>query len=371
LVLATVQKALAIGPDGRIYVRSTSNAEASRDRLDVLDPAGGAWLRTAPLDTGTAVLIGSRGSAWQVPKAALLAGRSRERRQSKSFALQSFSGDTLSLADLRGQVALVAFWASWCGPCREELPLLDSLHQALARPDFMVIGINEDLNEADGRAFAAQLGLRIPSLLGRGNMRQRFHYSGLPYSVLIDRQGRIVREYYGFGGRDAFDDDVAAAVLQELGTLRQVHAADGGHRHTHVVDSLPGDAETGTRLPDEAHAHSHAPSQPVTGNEIEELARHLARLRDVEPGSADEVPADHWQAVRSALALIDGDVDGLMARHSGSYELIRLMSLKTQLHVDSERLPDLDKTDFTQAWSDHLNSLRHLLEAYNALSANP
>ncbi len=217
LLLSSVQKASAIGPDGLLYVRAAANEPGEYDRLDVLDPETGGWLRSAPLDTGTAVLVGSRGAVWEAPRGALLVERTRERREFPSFALETFEGDSLRLEELRGKVVLVSFWASWCAPCREELPLLDSLNAAIQRPDFALIGIAEDVNEEDARAFADEIGLQMPSVLGHGRMRQRYHYSGLPYSVLLDREGRIIKEYYGFGGRQAFDREVAGRVLAALG----------------------------------------------------------------------------------------------------------------------------------------------------------
>ncbi|MEE8520424.1 MAG: TlpA disulfide reductase family protein [Gemmatimonadota bacterium] len=234
LALATVQKASAIGPDGLLYVRTAANAEASKDRLDVLDPATGLWLESADVDSGTAILVGERGAAFEVSTAALLEERDRERRPFTSFALQTFqTGDSLSLEDLEGKVKLVSFWASWCGPCRKELPLLDSLNNALARSDFTVIGINEDVQEEDARAFAEGLNLRMTTLLGRGRMRRVYHYSGLPYSVLLDRDGLVIKEYYGFGGREAFDLHVAARVMAALGIEVDEPAALAAEEHDH------------------------------------------------------------------------------------------------------------------------------------------
>jgi thiol-disulfide isomerase/thioredoxin len=148
-----------------------------------------------------------------------------ERRAFHSFGLETFDGDSLSLEDLRGKVALISFWASWCGPCRAELPVLDSLGSAIERDDFLVVGINEDVNEDAARAFAAMLGIDFPQLLGRGRMHQRYNYIGLPYSVLVDREGRVVYETYGFGGRAFFNREVVGRVMAELGRSAE-HADD-------------------------------------------------------------------------------------------------------------------------------------------------
>jgi thiol-disulfide isomerase/thioredoxin len=143
--------------------------------------------------------------------------RADGRREFKSFALETFEGDSLTLEGLRGKVTLISFWASWCGPCRAEMPVLDSLSNAIQRDDFRVVGINEDVNEDAARAFAALLGIEFPLLLGRGHMHKRYDYIGLPYSVLVDREGRVIYETYGYGGREFFDREVAGRVLAELG----------------------------------------------------------------------------------------------------------------------------------------------------------
>jgi thiol-disulfide isomerase/thioredoxin len=144
-------------------------------------------------------------------------GRAGGRRTFQSFALETFDGDSLSLEGLRGKVTLISFWASWCAPCRAELPVLDSLSNAIQRDDFRVVGINEDVNEEAARAFAAMLRIDFPLLLGRGRMFQHYDYIGLPYSVLVDRDGRVVYETYGFGGREFFDREVVGRVMAELG----------------------------------------------------------------------------------------------------------------------------------------------------------
>lgn len=377
LQLATVQKALAIGPDGLLYVRSAADPSGGRDRLDVIDPQTGFWLASAPLDTGTAVLVGTRGAVWQVQPTDLLGGPDRERRDFPAFALQTFQGDSLSLDDLNGNVALVSFWASWCGPCRQELPLLDSLHRAIDRPEFEVVGINEDVDERAAREFADELGLSFTNLLGRGRMRGRYHYSGLPYSVLLDRDGRIVREYYGFGGRDSFDREVTARVLTELGAAPGPGGVPGDTKSeaTHVHDDGTQTA-TGQHDPDEMGTsasaarrevpirHEHASNRDVTGSELERLARHMTEIEELRPDSPADVPNSHWRTLRDGLAHADAVRDDFLDRFAGTPELVRFLALRTQLYVDADRLSTLETEKFPERWDQHLAAIRHLLETY-------
>lgn len=100
----------------------------------------------------------------------------------------SADGSPLSVDALRGKIVLVNFWASWCGPCRKELPSLDRL--AAKRSDLVVIAASVDADRDDGvRAFAG----RYPHLrLGFSALPavQRFGALGMPYSVVLDRNGR-------------------------------------------------------------------------------------------------------------------------------------------------------------------------------------
>ena len=70
----------------------------------------------------------------------------RARRIAPSFTLPSRSGDTVSLDKLKGQVVMLNFWASWCGPCRQEMPLLDQMHKRYSSLGFTLVGVNVEAN---------------------------------------------------------------------------------------------------------------------------------------------------------------------------------------------------------------------------------
>src|SRR5436190_820564 len=121
-----------------------------------------------------------------------------------TFALPDLRGDTVTLATFRGKVTLVNFWASWCDPCREEFPLMAALYRELDRKDFAIAAISDDVDAGKMLAFVRQFRPPFPILVGGGRMKQTYHYRGLPYSVLLDRQGRVVERIFGFGGTDEF-----------------------------------------------------------------------------------------------------------------------------------------------------------------------
>jgi cytochrome c biogenesis protein CcmG/thiol:disulfide interchange protein DsbE len=118
------------------------------------------------------------------------------------FAVVAPSGDSLRSADLAGRVLLVNVWASWCAPCREELPQLDSLAARFAAGRVTFVALSDDVDGAAAREFLAvfrgMTHLRVG--LGLGRLKSVYRYPGLPFTMLVDPTGRIVRTWYGFGG---------------------------------------------------------------------------------------------------------------------------------------------------------------------------
>lgn len=118
-----------------------------------------------------------------------------------AFSVGTPEGGTLTAAALEGKVALVNVWASWCAPCREELPALNSLAARYDTSRVVFVALSDDVNSIAAREFL-MLG-SLPNMrvgLGLGELRNVFHYPGLPFTVLADRNGRIVRTWFGYGG---------------------------------------------------------------------------------------------------------------------------------------------------------------------------
>jgi len=111
------------------------------------------------------------------------------------YTLGSGSGERVSARDFDGQVVLVNFWATWCKPCREEMPMLVDLNDSLRERPFRVVGIAlDDVQQA--RDFADGLGVDYPILVGSTDVMAVIRLYGnlsgvLPYSVLVDRDGVI------------------------------------------------------------------------------------------------------------------------------------------------------------------------------------
>src|SRR5256714_918416 len=205
---ALVNVALALGPDGRLYALGSDDSSATRLRVDVLDTAGGALLAAPhPRAPQTAVAADARGGVLAVaagPPPPRAPGPERA-TFTPPFALPDVHGDTVTLARFAGKVTLVNFWASWCDPCREEFPHMAQLYRELDRKDFEIVAISDDVDRGKMAAFLREYRPPFPILVGGGRMKQIYHYRGLPYSVLLDRQGRIIERIFGFGGSAEFE----------------------------------------------------------------------------------------------------------------------------------------------------------------------
>jgi len=141
------------------------------------------WLNPPTVDSAASLSVANRTPEQMIG----------ERRP--DYTLGSSSGAMTSARDFDGQVVLVNFWATWCAPCREEMPMLSATRDRWQTGGFEVVGIALD-DVAQARAFADELGISYPVLIGSTDVmtvpRLYGNQSGvLPYSVLIDRQGII------------------------------------------------------------------------------------------------------------------------------------------------------------------------------------
>lgn len=109
-----------------------------------------------------------------------------------NFTLKSNSGKNLKLSEFRGQVVMLNFWASWCGPCRQEMPLLDKLYQRYKPLGFTILGINvdEDINEA--HKMLRSIPVTFPILFDTENkVSELYKVKAMPSTFLIDRDGNM------------------------------------------------------------------------------------------------------------------------------------------------------------------------------------
>jgi peroxiredoxin len=115
------------------------------------------------------------------------------------FTLRNTDGRNLRLKEQRGQVVLVNFWASWCGPCKQEMPHLNRLHDKYRSAGFVLLGVNIDEDAQLGAATAGRWGLKFPVLLDTDKtVVRQYDLGSMPATVLIDRDGRVRHLHRGY-----------------------------------------------------------------------------------------------------------------------------------------------------------------------------
>jgi peroxiredoxin len=121
------------------------------------------------------------------------------------FTLPSLDGPNLRLHEQRGQVVMINFWATWCGPCRVEMPHLSKLYEKYRSSGFTILAVNIDEDPHKAAQLARQLGMRFPVLLDTQKKVSRLYDLGtMPSTVLVDRDGRV--RYLHRGYRDGYED---------------------------------------------------------------------------------------------------------------------------------------------------------------------
>jgi peroxiredoxin len=134
-----------------------------------------------------------------------------------AFTLAARDGGKLSLADLKGQVVMINFWATWCGPCRQEMPLLAQLHDKYEPLGFTMIGVNVEPDSAAAVDWLKGVPVSFPILFDTDSaVAGRFGVEGMPSSVLVDRNGQVRYIHRGYKpGDEAKYADMIRSLVKE------------------------------------------------------------------------------------------------------------------------------------------------------------
>lgn len=123
----------------------------------------------------------------------------------------------LGLDKLRGQVVMINFWASWCGPCREEFPLLDQMYKQYKSVGFTMLGVNVEPESKDAEGFIAKTPVTFPIVFDKDSaVSKLYRVEGMPSTVLVDRKGvlRWVHRGYKAGDENEYLNQIRALLRE-------------------------------------------------------------------------------------------------------------------------------------------------------------
>lgn len=122
------------------------------------------------------------------------------------FTLKSRSGENIKLSELRGNVVMVNFWASWCGPCRQEMPLLQQLYDRYQGMGFTLLGVNVDEQPAAALKMLKEIPVDFPILYDSSNkVSKQYQVKAMPSTFMVDRDGNIRHLHQGY--KPGYEDD--------------------------------------------------------------------------------------------------------------------------------------------------------------------
>ena len=130
------------------------------------------------------------------------------------FTLTDLANHPLNLSGLRGKVVVLDFWATWCGPCREEIPHFIAL-QSKYEPRLQVVGISMDDEEKPVREFQQQFKMNYPVAMGNPKVAEQYGgILGLPITFIIDRNGQIFARHLGATNVSVIEDEIQKLLMQ-------------------------------------------------------------------------------------------------------------------------------------------------------------
>jgi thiol-disulfide isomerase/thioredoxin len=131
------------------------------------------------------------------------------------FSFKDISGKKVSLSAFKGKVIILDFWATWCVPCKAEIPGFIELQKKYGDKGLQIIGLSVDDSMTMAKKYADEMKMNYPVLLAEGKediLRAYDPINSIPVSVVIDRQGRIVGRHLGIAAMDVFEQEISALL---------------------------------------------------------------------------------------------------------------------------------------------------------------
>jgi thiol-disulfide isomerase/thioredoxin len=133
------------------------------------------------------------------------------------FTLASRAGQDVSLSQYKGDVVMINFWASWCGPCRQEMPLLESIYKKYNKMGFVLLGVNVEPNSQAANDWLKATPVSFPILYDKDSkVSKLYDVAGMPSTVIIDRNGnlRVLHRGYKPGDENEYLDSIRSLIRE-------------------------------------------------------------------------------------------------------------------------------------------------------------
>ena len=161
------------------------------------------WTRFGLLAASAVILASAAGAAVDPPAPA--------------FSLPARGGSTIDLSQYKGQVVMINFWASWCVPCRQEMPLLDSIYKKYKPLGFTLLSVNVEPEQKDAENFLKQTPVSFPVVFdAKSKVSGLYNVQGMPTTVFIDRKGnvRLMHVSYKTGDENLYMDQIRTLLRE-------------------------------------------------------------------------------------------------------------------------------------------------------------
>jgi peroxiredoxin len=129
-------------------------------------------------------------------------------KSAPDFELKGLDGKTVKLSEYRGKVVILDFWATWCPPCREEIPHFIKLQKELGDEGLAIIGVSLDQTDSPVKSFIKEHGINYPVVMGDRNLASKYGgVRAIPTTFVIDKKGEIAKKYVGYKSEEVFRGD--------------------------------------------------------------------------------------------------------------------------------------------------------------------
>ena len=152
---------------------------------------------------------------------AVLVGQAEMLPEAPNFELKDLNGRTIRLSDFRGKAVLLNFWASFCEPCKQEMPWLIEFRKQYGPKGLVILGVSMDASAAAAKKFSAGMGVNYAILMGNQQLADTYWVKGLPVSIYIDRNGRMTDQVPGQTTRSFMENEIQLALTNARYPLKK------------------------------------------------------------------------------------------------------------------------------------------------------